>query len=543
MIYSSEFIPTGQTVSTNPDDDWAIPLTSGGTSICYKCHHDGRLYFQKVLRKEYLNDQRYRAVYRKEHAIGSSLDCPYIVKYIELQDTDDDCCLIQDYVEGDTLDSLLQKYPWFFKSHRAIQKFITQLLEALKYLHERQILHMDINPSNIMITAKSNDVKLVDLGFCYSDSYQDTVGSTRGFSAKEVNDCSCDYDVRTDIYAVGKILEYIKENSSSRLSYKYLHVMRKCLKENKDNRYQSVNDIISYLNNRVIIKQIVFNTLLVAVLIYTFFLFDGPRHVHHLVYGYDFAERTGLKIDIISTDSLTCCVKGYDIDYDERSHSVDGGHVIIPEKITYNNKWYEVRAVANNAFLCDSTITMLSVLSKKITIGEAAFRGCKNLNYITFGSGEITLMPNCFSCLRNIKTFDFPSSLRNIPYVCFSYSRFKQLVIPEGVVSIDQDAFAVNDSLVSVTLPHTLEQIGRGVFYMCPNLREVHIPPYVNTIGMFCFMECPNLQCIYNKAEEPQHVTDIFDEDAHITVYVPRQSVDKYRSADVWKTQNIQPMP
>lgn len=59
---------------------------------------------------------------------------------------------------------------------------------------------------------------------------------------------------------------------------------------------------------------------------------------------------------------------------------------------------------------------------------------------------------------------------------------------------------------------------------------------------MFCFMECPNLKRIYNHAPTPQKVTSLFDKDKKIKVYVPRESVEKYRQAECWKEQEILPI-
>ena len=108
---------------------------------------------------------------------------------------------------------------------------------------------------------------------------------------------------------------------------------------------------------------------------------------------------------------------------------------------------------------------------------------------------------------------------------------------------IDQDAFVDCRGLVYAHLPSTLETLGRGVFYACPKLEEVSIPVATKNIGMFCFMACPKLKRIYNYATTPQKVSSLFDKDAKITVFVPRESVDKYRQAECWKEQDIQPLP
>lgn len=59
-----------------------------------------------------------------------------------------------------------------------------------------------------MLTRIGCDVKVVDLGCCYSDTFVDSTGYTTQYAAPEQL-AGRKVDVRTDIYAVGKILELL----------------------------------------------------------------------------------------------------------------------------------------------------------------------------------------------------------------------------------------------------------------------------------------------------------------------------------------------
>ena len=96
-------------------------------------------------------------------------------------------------------------------------------------------------------------------------------------------------------------------------------------------------------------------------------------------------------------------------------------------------------------------------------------------------------------------------------------SSLKKVVIPEGVVSIGDYAFANASKLKTVELPSTIKSIGRGafsncqslrsitlpeglvfldaeVFYACTHLGAVKVPASVTAIGVDCFAACESLR-------------------------------------------------
>lgn len=529
-------------MSSLAQDEWELPYAKGGTSKCFKCHRNGRLYFRKSLWGELLHDSRHRAAYHKEFCLGFAIDSPYIVKYNKIVDTPEECSLYLDFIDGYNLVELLDADAHYFDSKSRLARFVAQILDAMRYMHHRQIIHMDINPSNVMISRKSGDVKVVDLGFCYSDSYQDTAGTTQAYSASEVQNGDSDFDVRTDIYGFGRILQYIQDNFTANLPRGYKRVKNKCLAQDKEQRYSSVDEILEELFLKKRRSKIIALSSIAISLVILFFALDGPRYVHRCLYSYDFADDKGVLYNILDKDSMTCSVMGYRVDLDTR-YQINYGHVIVPEVTSYKDAYYSIVEVADSAFHGDTILTMASVMPKKITLGKSCFCHACNLKYVTF-AGEAEWHEEVFSCATSLATIDFPRNLRTIPYLCFYHNHaIQHLSLPEGITTIDQDAFVECRGLVDAHLPSTLETLGRGVFYACPNLEEVSIPAATKNIGMFCFMACPKLKRVYNYATTPQKVSSLFDDDARITVFVPRESVDKYRKAECWKDMDIQPLP
>ncbi len=117
------------------------------------------------------------------------------------------------------------------------------MLSALQYLHNHQVLHLDLKPDNILLTHINNDVKLIDLGFCYTDTFADTQGHTNAFAAPEQKTGGA-VDVRTDLYAFGKILELLPDHSL------YNRVIARCTAQNPSDRYQSIDEILYDINHR-----------------------------------------------------------------------------------------------------------------------------------------------------------------------------------------------------------------------------------------------------------------------------------------------------
>lgn len=64
-----------------------------------------------------------------------------------------------------------------------------------------------------------------------------------------------------------------------------------------------------------------------------------------------------------------------------------------------------------------------------------------------------------------------------------------EVVISEGVVSLDRYAFYEQSILKSITLPESLKYIGENAFERCVNLASITVPANVTTIGAYAFAE------------------------------------------------------
>ena len=265
---------------TYPDAE-LLPV-GGSTCDCYRVRLYGKLHFLKRLKAEYRTDPRYVSALRKEFETGYRLDHPHLVRYVSKGDD----YLLTEYVDGETLAQFSVNHPEYYQSHKHIDRFLSQLLDAVGYLHQHQIVHLDLKPENILITRIGHEVKLTDLGYCYTDTYTDTMGRTDRYAAPEQfipspageGQGEVTPDARTDIYAIGKILQTLPG------SHIYNKVIARCTAADPSNRYQSIEELQSALK-RTVPRMSVLLLLVVAIGLMTalFHFFQKPTETTTII--------------------------------------------------------------------------------------------------------------------------------------------------------------------------------------------------------------------------------------------------------------------
>ncbi len=126
------------------------------------------------------------------------------------------------------------------------------------------------------------------------------------------------------------------------------------------------------------------------------------------------------------------------------------------------------------------------------------------------------IKPYAFDGNYNLEKVEIPSCVTSIGESAFAYcTKLEEIKLNEGIAEIDYDAFYFCKSLTSVELPSSVNKIRGSAFSQCKKLQTVTInsltPPSVG-VGTSMFNNCDNLQ----------------------TIYVPAESVDKYKAASGW---------
>jgi tRNA A-37 threonylcarbamoyl transferase component Bud32 len=503
--------------------------SQGGTSETFIVRLNGKNYFMKKLRAEYVDDRRYCSCFEKEYEVGKLLNSPYIPEYISFNKTEDEVYILMEYILGENIESRLESNPHYFHNEKNVHKLLMQLLDGLEDIHKKDILHLDINPKNIMLTQFGDNVKITDLGFCANATQFHTAGSTIGFQAPEVQEKEIgEIDRQSDIFAVGLLLRYIKEHSGAKYSRHLNSFMYRCLNNKKSNRFQSTEEAKQFLQKHQHRHLVTTITTMVCIVVAT------VAAMLVLMTGTDEnitqATLSGVNYRVLSQEKLTCEVTGG-----------EGweNNIYIEPKVVIGDNIYRTIAIKDSAF---STCDILSVhIPEGIEIiGKGAFHDCDSIITLNLPS-TIKEFNGAFVRMSNTKKI----SLSPVKKVCTAAfvdnSSLESIIIPEGTEYICRDAFVSCISLKNLSLPQSLRVLERGVFYNCQALEKITIPAQVTEIGDYAFFECKNLRCIYCYAMTPPRITAIINT-ANVTVFVPETALDNYKKDFNWAEYNIQPM-
>ena len=186
-----------------------------------------------------------------------------------------------------------------------------------------------------------------------------------------------------------------------------------------------------------------------------------------------------------------------------------------------------------------SCISLTSVtISRNVTsidIGHYVFQNCTALTSITVEEG------NSFYDSRNGCNAVINSATNELVLGC------NNTVIPTGVTSIGDYAFAGCDGLTSVIIPEGVTSIGQSAFSNCTGLTSVTIPSTVTSIGEQAFGSCNSLTSMKVKMETPIYCPEspFFTRTgewgtsptppSNATLYVPKGSKAAYLTAYIWK--------
>ena len=188
--------------------------------------------------------------------------------------------------------------------------------------------------------------------------------------------------------------------------------------------------------------------------------------------------------------------------------------IIIPETVEYQGTIYQVTQIGDEAFKA-SNILSISIPEGITIIGNYAFANCRKLSSVVLPNSVQDIGRNAFTACTKLSSIN----------------------IPDGVTIIRTLTFSDCSTLKSIKIPDTVTSLESGVFYNCSALESVSLSANLTTIGSTCFYGCKSLTSVVCMAEDvPKVKSSTFENTIieNITLYVPKNSVNKYKSQEPW---------
>lgn len=251
--------------SSQPDDPHSTAqyeidkkISTGGQSDVYLAHRSDGTYHKtvimKVLKYKY-NSADERAAFLNEIQILADLQHSNIVTIIDAGfNKNNEPWMVLEYIQGMQIDEYLSQQKLLIKD---VISLIIDIAEALSYIHQKNIFHLDIKPGNILVKTNEGVAQpfLIDFGVSLTkgitEKARQNMLATPAFASPEQMDCEAgEINQHSDIYSVGKLTQVLIDLENKTLIDKDIQsIIDKCTQKNPNDRYQNINQLIADLEN------------------------------------------------------------------------------------------------------------------------------------------------------------------------------------------------------------------------------------------------------------------------------------------------------
>lgn len=241
LTSDSGFVENEEVMTTNTFTDVELLYSNPKThSRLFKATLRGKRFVLKGLKEEYSAHPSYRELLNKEFEIGYPLSHPNIAATYGMHYVEGIGEVIAiEYVDGITLAEALKSGSITAAMARNI---ISEICDAMHYMHSLQVIHRDLKPENIMLTHNGNHVKIIDFGLADSDAYTifKQPAGTRRYASPELVE-GRKIDNRSDIYSLGVIISLMLHDKRAR------KIAKRCMDVERDYRYADASEVKSDL--------------------------------------------------------------------------------------------------------------------------------------------------------------------------------------------------------------------------------------------------------------------------------------------------------
>ncbi|WP_297991129.1 protein kinase domain-containing protein [uncultured Anoxybacillus sp.] len=248
-----QLVQKDETITLIKTNENLVLIGRGGFADVYYRKSDGRVI--KKLKDENMFDRDKRSRFKREYEIIKNLQSIHgVIKVYEFRE-DELCyemekadCTLLDYVENN------------FISEEEKLGMVFQLMQIMSKIHSRNVVHRDLSPSNILFVK--GVMKIADFGlgkdFRVLHSYQTINTNNYGqydYCAPEQIRKLQVGDKRSDVFSLGKIINFIFTKKSWDSRHIMKPVAEKATMENGDDRYESAISMLEDVNRMVAINK------------------------------------------------------------------------------------------------------------------------------------------------------------------------------------------------------------------------------------------------------------------------------------------------
>ncbi len=181
----------------------------GGMALVYKAqdHFLNRYVAVKVLKEELSDDKEFVTRFNTEAQAAARISNPHVVSIYDVGFENGLYYIVMEYIEGITLKEYISEKRAL--NWKQAAEFAAQICEGLDAAHQQSVIHRDIKPHNIIMTA-DNILKVTDFGIARATSQatttnaSSTIGTVHYLSPEQARGGFT--NERTDIYSLGVVL-------------------------------------------------------------------------------------------------------------------------------------------------------------------------------------------------------------------------------------------------------------------------------------------------------------------------------------------------
>lgn len=231
------------------EDDDLIYEGEGGFAIVYRRKSNGLIV--KKLKEEFLVKQDIKSRFKREYDITKSLnDLPGIIEVYDFNH--DDYSYTMKYAEQ-TLFDYASKFSHNYESQKIM---IRQILFVMSKVHEKNIVHRDISPHNILIvngSLKISDFGLgkdLDMFHSHRTTYTNSFGQLFYCAPEQFMQLK-DGDKKSDVYSLGRLINFIIAGDPRNYNHMFRSVTEKATHENPEYRYQNGKELLNAIEKTI----------------------------------------------------------------------------------------------------------------------------------------------------------------------------------------------------------------------------------------------------------------------------------------------------